>query len=146
MAGDPSNLSAFLAQNVKKAENVKYAASPRIVDGDGKPVEWEIACIPASENLRIRRACFKQVLVAGGRKGQTTQQFDANLYQLMVSARCTLFPNLNSAELQDSYGVKSAEDLLAAMLTPGEFEDYGAKVLEVNGFQNTDELVGDAKN
>ena len=32
------------------------------------------------------------------------------------------------------------------MLTPGEFEDYSAKVLEVNGFQNVQELVDEAKN
>lgn len=37
--------------------------------------------------------------------------------------------------------------LLKAMLTPGEYSDYLAKVQEVNGFDIAmDELVEDAKN
>lgn len=66
-----TNLSAFLAQNAKKVETVKYAASARFTDAEGQ---------------------------------------------------------------------------LVTMLTPGEFEDYSAKVLEVNGFVNDAELVDEAKN
>ena len=53
---------------------------------------------------------------------------------------------LNDAALQDSYKAMGAEKLITTMLTPGEFEDYSAKVLEVNGFQNVQELVDEAKN
>lgn len=139
------NMSAFLAQNAQKVENIKYVASTRFA-ADGKPIEWEIRCITAAENEKLRKSCMRQVLVSGGRKGQTTTSFDAGRYQALVSARCTVFPNLQSAELQDSYGMKTPEDLLTTMLTSGEFEDYSTKVLEANGFQNTEELVDDAKN
>lgn len=139
------SLSAFLAQNVKKVENTFYPASNRIVDAEGKPVDWEICCITATENSRIRRSCFNTVPVAG-KRGQYTQEFDANLYLAKICVRTTVFPNLNNKELQDSYGVMSAEELITTMLTPGEFEDYSTKVMETNGFTDEKDLVKEAKN
>ena len=57
-----------------------------------------------------------------------------------------MFPNLQDTELQDSYGVMSAEELITTMLTPGEFEDYSTKVMQVNGFDSDTDLVEEAKN
>lgn len=139
-------LTAFLAQNAKKIDNVNYVASDRFVDPDtGKPAPWEICCITAAENASLRKACMRTVPVLG-KKGQFTQDFDANAYLAKVAVRCTVFPNLNDAELQASYGVMGAEQLITTMLTPAEFEDYSTKVLQVNGFQTGDETVADAKN
>ena len=82
-----------------------------------------------------------------GKKNQYSQNIDANAYTIKLAVRCTSFPNLNDAELQDSYGVKSAEQLLGAMLDPGELDEYTRKVLEVNGFEKTEsDLVDEAKN
>lgn len=139
-------LSAFFAQNAKKIDNVMFAASPRFIDPDtDKPMEWEICCITAKENAAIRKTCMRQIPVPG-RKGQFTQDFDAHAYLAKVSVRCTVFPNLNDAELQSSYGVMGAEQLITTMLSAGEFEDYSTKVLEVNGFQTGEEMVEEAKN
>lgn len=139
-------LSAFFAQNAKKIDNVMFAASPRFTDPEtNKPMAWEICCITAKENAAIRKTCMRQVPVPG-RKGQFTQEFDAHAYLAKVSVRCTVFPNLNDAELQSSYGVMGAEQLITTMLSAGEFEDYSTKVLEVNGFQTGEEMVDDAKN
>lgn len=139
-------LSAFFAQNAKKIDNVMFAASPRFTDPDtGKPIEWEICCITAKENAAIRKSCMRQIPVPG-RKGQFTQDFDAHAYLAKVSVRCTVFPNLDDAELQNSYGVMGAEQLITTMLSAGEFEDYSTKVLEVNGFQTGEEMVEEAKN
>lgn len=56
-------------------------------------------------------------------------------------------PNLNSAELQDSYGVKGAERLLKRMLTPGEYYAYLEEIQRVNGFDiGLVDKVEDAKN
>lgn len=140
------SLSAFMAQNARKIDNVTYVASDRFVDPEtGKPMEWEICCITAEENSNIRKSCIRTVQVPG-KKGQYTQEIDANAYIAKVAARCTVFPNLYDTELQQSYGVYGAETLLATMLTPGEFEDYSNKVFEVNNFQSGDELVAEAKN
>lgn len=139
-------LTAFLAQNAKKIDNVEFVASDRFVDPDtGKPMPWEICCITAAENAGLRKSCMRTVPVPG-KKGQFTQDFDANAYLAKVAVRCTVFPNLDDAELQTSYGVMGAEQLITTMLTPAEFEDYSTKVLQVNGFQTGDEMVADAKN
>lgn len=63
-----------------------------------------------------------------------------------VCARCTVFPDLNNAELQDSWGVMKPEELLGAMLIGGEFDDYVTEVFRANGFQTENELVDEAKN
>ena len=140
-----NSLSAFFAQNAKKVDNQFVIASPRFVDQNNGPVRWEICCITADENVRLRKECMRSVPVPG-RRGQYTQEFDAMAYQSKIAARCTVYPNLNDAELQASYGVNGAEKLITTMLSAGEFEDYSAKVLGLNGFSATEELVDEAKN
>lgn len=141
------SLSAFMAEAAEKVENAFFPASARFKDPEsGETMLWEICAISASENAQIRKTCMRTVPAPGGRKGQYTQEFDGNAYQTKIAVRCTVFPDLNDAALQDSYEAMGAEQLLVTMLTPGEFEDYSAKVLEVNGFQNTQELVDEAKN
>lgn len=140
------NLTAFLAQNAKKIDNVTFVASDRFVDSEtGEPMSWEICCITAAENAALRKSCMRTVPVPG-HKGQFTQDFDANAYLAKISVRCTVFPNLHDAELQQSYGVMGAEQLITTMLSPAEFEDYSEKVLQTNGFQSGDEMVEEAKN
>ena len=139
------SLSAFMRPNVAEIKNASFAPSPRFVGEDGKPVEWEIRCISADEYARIRSSCIRQVPVIG-KKGQYTQQLDAYTFQARVAAACTVFPDLNDAALQDSWGVTKPEDLVGAMLIGGEFEDYIKEVLRVNGFKDEAELVDEAKN
>jgi hypothetical protein len=139
------SLSAFMRPNVQQIENAKYAASPRFQGEDGKPLEWEICCISADEYARIRSGCIRQVPVPG-KKNQFTQKLDTYEFQSKVCARCTVFPDLNNAELQDSWGVAKPEQLVGAMLIGGEFDDYVTEVFRVNGFKTENELVDEAKN
>lgn len=138
------SLSAFLAQNAKKVDNRKIAASPRFVDENGKPMEWEITCITASENQKLRKESTRNVPTS--KRGQYTQDFDTALYQAKLATKCVVFPDLNDKELQDSYGAMSAEQLISAMLTPGEFDDLILAIVELNGFNTEGELVDEAKN
>ena len=124
-----NSLSAFLAENAKKIDNIKYAVSDRFVDENGDAIEWEVKCITAAENAE-----------------QTTQEFDEAAYTAKLAARCTVFPNLNDSELQQSYHVNGADNLIVAMLTPAEFDDYTVKIIEQCGFKTGDELVEEAKN
>lgn len=140
-----SNLSAFMRSNVEQIENAKFAASPRFKGEDGKPMDWEICCISADEYARIRSSCIKQVPVVG-KKGQFTQQLDTYAFQAKVCARCTVVPDLNNAELQDSWGVATPHELLGKMLIGGEFDDYVTEVFRINGFKTENELVDEAKN
>lgn len=139
------SLTAFLAQNAKKVENRKYVASSRFVDENGKPIEWEICCITAGENQKLRKSCMKNVPIVG-KRGQYTPEFDTAAYQAKLAVRCTVFPDLNDAELQESYGVMGAEALISTMLTGGEFDEYISALLDLNGFTDMGEMVDEAKN
>ena len=141
------NLSFFLKQNVEQEENVKYVASKRFKDENGNPIEWEIKSITPEEDDAIRKSCTKRVPVVGGRKGEYTKEVDTSKYMAAVVTRCVVYPNLNDKELQDSYGVMGAEQLVKTMLKPGEYIDLANKVQEVNGYDVTqEELVEEAKN
>lgn len=108
-------------------------------------MEWEICCISADEYARIRSGCIRQVQVPG-KKNQFTSQLDTYTFQAKVCARCTVFPDLNNAALQNDWGVAKPEELLGSLLIGGEFDDYVTEVFQVNGFKSEDELVGEAKN
>ena len=146
------DLSGFLSENALKVENVKHVASSRFLSGDkdgqGNPVPlaWEIQAITGIEDEELRKACTKRV-PAPGKKGQYTMETDYNLYLGKLASACTVYPNLNDKGLQDSYRVMGADALLKAMLTPGEYAGYLAKVQEINGFDRSlQDEVDESKN
>lgn len=140
-----SDFSMFMAGNAEKDEVVKYVASNRFKN-KGKAVAWELKAVSSDLDETIRKECTKKVPVPG-KRGQYNQETDTDKYIGKLCVASTVFPNLNDAELQDSYGVKSADALLKAMLKPGEYTEYKAKVMEVNGYDmSMEELVDEAKN
>lgn len=147
-----ADFSAFLAQNKIKKENVKFVASQAFtedgkpVKDGGKPLEWEIRALTSKEDDTLRKQSTKQVKVVG-KSGVYRSEMDAATYIGKLAAACTVFPDLNNKELQDSYGVMGADELLKAMLSPGEYAEYCNKVSEVNDFDvDNAELVKEAKN
>ena len=139
------SLSAFLAQNAIKVNNRKLIPSKRFLDENGNPIEWEIKSITADENQKLRKSCMRSVPVPG-KRGQFTQEFDTASYQAKLAVKCVVYPDLNTQELQDSYAVMGAEQLISAMLTPGEFDNLISEILEHNGFSDMGDLVEEAKN
>ena len=134
-------LAAFLKQNRKEVETVKFVASDRFVDENGNPIEWEIKPLKSKEAENIREQC-KTYTKGGGVK------VDSAKFNRKVAAKCTVYPNLNDAELQDSYGVMGAEDLIVEVLdNDGDYQRYTEKCMEVSGYNVSDaELVEEAKN
>jgi len=133
------NLSCFLQQNAIPVSNVNFQASKRFLDDEKNPVMWEIKAINSSADEEIRRSCTK--------RGASSAELDYSMYMGKLAARCTIFPNLSDAALQDSYGVLGDDNLLKAMLSPGEYSDYIAKVQRINGFDvDFSEKVKIAKN
>ena len=140
------SLTAFLAENAERIENVEYVASQRFKGEDGKPVPGEIRCITSEEDEKLRRKCIRSVPVPGKRQ-QYQKETDFDMYLVRLAAACTVFPNLKDAELQNSYHAMGEEELLTRMLTAGEYADYVIKVQEVCGFeQGFEEEKEDAKN
>lgn len=141
-----SNLSAFLSQNVVKVENEKHEVSNRFLDTDKQPIKWEIQAISSQEDEVLRKSCTKRLPIPG-KKNQFTNETDYDKYAGILAVKCTVFPNLNDAELQDSYGVMGADALLKKMLLPGEYADYMQLVQKINGYdQSFEEKVEEAKN
>lgn len=141
-----SSLSAFFAENALTVEHIKFPASTRFLDEKGNPVMWEIKTISATEDEELRKTCAKRVPVPG-RKNQYQRETDYEMYLGKLAVACTVFPDLNSAELQNSYHVMGADTLLKAMLTPGEYAAYVQKIQEICGFDTTlQEDVDEAKN
>ena len=140
-----SDFSVFMSGNAGKPEVTKYVASKRYMVKN-KPVEWELKPVDSDLDELIRKECTKKVPVAG-KRGQYTQETDTDKYVGRLCVACTVYPDLNNAELQDSYGVKTPDALLKKMLLPGEYTEYKAKVMEVNGYDvSMEELVDEAKN
>ena len=140
-----SDFSIFMAGNAAGSETVKYVASKRFAV-KGVPVEWEIKAISSDLDEAIRKDCTKRVPIPG-KRGQFNQETDTDKYIGRMCVACTVYPDLNNAELQDSYGVMGADALLKKMLLPGEYTEYKAKVMEVNGYDmSMEELVDEAKN
>lgn len=137
-------LSCFLAQNAEKRKNRMVVISDRFRDGEG-PVEWEIRSISADEDEALRKACTKQVQVPG-KKGQFTQTFDANAYLGKLAAAAVVFPDLKNAELQNSYGVMGAEQLVKAMLYKDEFDRLADELVDISELEDINGLVDEAKN
>jgi hypothetical protein len=138
-----SQFASFMAHNAIKAEPLKIIPSPRFTGDDGKPAEWLIGPINGAEDEELRREATRRVPASNGRGGFVPET-DTNQYLGLLAARCTIHPDLNDAELQNSYGVLSPDGLLKTMLTAGEFAEYAARVQEVCGFDMA-EAVKEAK-
>ena len=134
-------LAAFLKQNKKENENIKFVASQRFLDENENPIEWILRPMTSRAAESIRKACNSY-----GKGGKVV--CDTALFNRKVAAYCTVEPNLNDVELQDSYGVMGAEDLIVEMLdNDGEYQAYVRKCMEISGYnQNDAELVEEAKN
>lgn len=141
-----SNLTAFLSQNAIKIENEKHVVSKRFLDENKEPMKWEIQSVTSQEDEILRKSCTKRLPIPG-KKNQFTNETDFTKYVGLLAVKCTVYPNLNDAQLQDSYGVMGADELLKTMLLPGEYADYLSLVQKINGFeQSFEEKVEEAKN
>ena len=140
------SLTAFFAENAATVDQVDFVVSTRFKGEDGKPIPWKIKTITGTEDEALRKSCAKRVPIPG-KRNQYQRETDYDMYLGKLAVACTVFPNLNDKELQDSYKVMGAEALLKTMLTPGEYANYMSKVQEVCGFDTTiQDEVDEAKN
>lgn len=141
-------LSAFYAKNAKQPRQVEKEISNRFLDEEGKPLKFVFKAITPSQDAKIQNKAMKtEFIKEGPKKGQKEQQFDAMYYQLLLTVESMVYPNLNDADLQDSYVVMGAVELYDAMLLPSESVAAYAAAQEANGYEHSmEELVEEAKN
>ncbi|MDE5588238.1 MAG: hypothetical protein K2J60_03740 [Acetatifactor sp.] len=142
-----SKFSQFMKQNKIKKENEKYAPTSSIIDSDGKPLCWEFKHLTTRENEDLREKCSIDVQITG-KPNMFRQKLQTSKYLVGMICASTVYPDLYNAELQDSYGVKTPEDLVYEMIdNPGEYSELTIWIQKFNGFDETiNEKVDDAKN
>lgn len=138
-----SGLSNYLKKNKAARENLVIAPTKFLCDEDGKPVLFTFRPMDSKENARIQDECTKTYRVGS----ETKIKVDNKKYGKRVLAETCIEPDLHNAELQDSYGVDNAEDLISEMIdVPGEYDSLVNAVFEYNGYNKKDESVEEAKN
>ena len=142
-----SNLSLFLKKNKIVKDNVKFAATKSLCDEKGNPLEWEIKPLTTRESDDIRESCTIEVPVKG-KANMFRQKVNSSKFGAKMLASSIVFPDLYNAELQDSYGVSTPEDLVREMIDdPGEYQEFATFVQNFNGFNTTlEDKVEEAKN
>lgn len=110
------SLNGFFKSNAKSLPDVKVVVSERFTDENGNPIEWVLHPISTKLVEEITKRNTKTTIKNGKKESTVNEEnLNAELLEAVV-----LYPSLNDAELQDSYGVSSANELLGAMLYPGE--------------------------
>lgn len=124
------SFQAFLKQNAIVPQNTKVIISERFHGADGTPEPWELRALSEKEHAAIKDACTSKRMF----KGRMTTSFHSGQYICRLCAASVVAPDLKNAELQKSYGVVGEDELLTAMLLPGEMATLQEYVQEVNGF------------
>lgn len=142
-----SKFAKFMKANKTVKENQLHVVTKSLCDEKGNPLEWEFRHISTKDNENIRESCTVEVPVAG-KPNMFRPKLKTSLYIQKMIAASVVFPDLYDAELQDSYGVKTPEELLLAMVDdPGEYNDLAAFVQKFQGFDTSfEDKVDEAKN
>lgn len=110
------SLNGFFKSNAKSLPDVKVVVSERFTNEDGSPIEWVLHPISTKRVEEITKRNTKTTIKNGKKESVVNEEnLNAELLEAVV-----LYPSLNDADLQDSYGVSSANELLSVMLYPGE--------------------------
>ena len=141
-----SNFSKFMKANKIQKENVMHPVTKSLLDENGEPLLWEIKPLTTKENEHIRDLCTVDVPVKG-KPNVFRPKVDMEKYQTKLICAAIVTPDLNNAELQNSYGVMTPEDLIKEMVdSPAEYTDLMVFVQELSGFKTLQEEVDEAKN
>jgi hypothetical protein len=138
------SLQAFFAQNAKAELTEEIVISKRFQDQDGNPIKWKLKTLTEQENEVIRKAATRQ---AKGKNGSRVQELNQEDYIGKLAVSSVVYPDLQNVELQQSYDVIGADQLLKKMLLSGEYANFLLKVQEINGFErDIDALADEVKN
>lgn len=142
-----SKFAKFMKVNKAVKENGFYPATKSLCDEQGKPLVFEFKHISSKENEELREDCTIDIPVTG-KPNMYRPKLKSSLYVQRMIAASVVVPDLYDAELQDSYGVKTPEDLLMAMVDdPGEYNELAAFVQKFQGFNvSFEDKVDEAKN
>lgn len=147
-----SDFTRFMKQN-KVADNEKiyeYVASKKFTDEKGNPLVWKFKKLPLRDYEVLRDSFSYDKKVGEGKFTRFISQVNTKEFNANLIIKCCVEPNLNDAQLQDSYGVKGATNLLYEMIDDvGEYTDLITFIQKIHGldvFGEDGELEIKAKN
>ena len=136
-----SNFQDFLMDSFEEVEIIE-----RTLKIGGKDRLMKFKPMSAACGDEVRKKCRKVSII----KGQKIVETDQDRYVANLIIETTVYPDFKNADLQKSWGVMGAEELLKAMKTKmidGEYSVLSNIVSEVNGYDlNMQELIEEAKN
>lgn len=142
-----SNFSRFMKQNKIAKKNENFAPTKSLTDENGNALEWEFTHITSKQNEDLRESNTYDVPIKG-KPNMFRGKLNTSKYLADMIVASTVSPDLYNKELQDSYGVKTPNDLLFALVDdPGEYSDLCRWIQQFQGFTETlDDKVEEAKN
>ena len=142
-----SNFSRFMKQNKIAKKNENFAPTKSLTDENGNALEWEFTHITSKQNEDLRESNTYDVPIKG-KPNMFRGKLNTSNYLADMIVASTVSPDLYNKELQDSYGVKTPNDLLFALVDdPGEYSDLCRWIQQFQGFTETlDDKVEEAKN
>lgn len=136
----------FMKKNKIQKKNTFFPATASLCDEEGKPLEWEIKALTTKESEKIREQCTVDIPIPG-KPGMYRQKITKDYVPSLICA-AVVSPNLYDAELQDSYGVHTPQELIVEMIdNPEEYAKMLQFVQSYSGIKATmDEEIAEAKN
>lgn len=126
------NIKSFMMEVVGDTKEVK-------LDRFEEP--FVIEAISETENDRLKKV---HTTKRRSKAGNIVKDLDTDKYGDALLARCVKTPDLQDAQLQAYYKTEgSATDTLKAMLLAGEYANLTKEVLELNGFNESEEDLKD---
>lgn len=135
------NYKGFLKPTVLEIVEERVISN-RFVDEEGKPIPFKVKAISQEENDALIEKYTKKVKIKNGHK----RELDNSRYGSALVVACCVQPDFNGADICKAYGVINPIDVPKKMLLAGEFAKLTNFVMEVNNFQDDEELIEEAKN
>lgn len=139
------SIKAFI-NGIQQAEMQQEVYFDRFQE-DGKKVPFVIKRISAGVEQKLQKRCIIQKVNPVTKKVDVS--FENAIYNLLLCGECVVSPDLNDPDLKgalDLSDVNTPGDVLAKLLTPGEFTKLLKEVQIINGLMSLDEKVDEAKN
>jgi len=122
------DIKSFMIEAVGDTKEVKIERFPE---------PFVIEAISETENDRLKKVHTSK---RRSKTGSLIKDLDTDKYGDALLARCVKAPDLQNAELQTFFKTEgSVTDTLKAMLLAGEYATLTKEVLELNGFNESDE-------
>ncbi|HIW31215.1 MAG TPA: phage portal protein [Candidatus Paenibacillus intestinavium] len=138
------SLQDFFAQNVQAEITEECIISERFKNDNSAPIKWKLKTVTENENEAIRKSATR---ISKGKNGARIQEINQEEYVGKLAVASVVYPDLQNADLQASYGVLGADTLLKTMLLSGEYATLLEKVQKMNGFdQDINSLADEVKN